>query len=142
MMMFHFFHNFAILLVYILFRLQNYKKASATWLQKPFNFLFPYRHLSAIRANSLDDERHGMRKESFGQAEARNMNVFHTKRTMARLAIEVYVTVVVIALAFLLAYLIIEHAPSILKGMNHIVLQEKREGSEDARLIHRHHFPF
>ena len=73
-----------------------------------------------------------MREEAFGQTETRNMNVFHTKRAMARLAIEMDVAVVVVALAFLLADLIIEHAPTILKGMNHIVLQEKREGSEDT----------
>ena len=98
--------------------------------------------LPTLRAFPLDDERDGVREETFGQLESRNIDVFHTERTLAGFAIKMNVTIVMITCAFLFAYLIIQNATSILEGMNHIMLQEKRKHTEDARLVHRHHLSF
>ena len=79
----------------------------------------------AIWTFSLDDERDGVGVESFWQLEARNMDIFHAEGTLARLAIEVDVTVVMITFAIFLAEFIVEYAPSIFEGMHYIVLQEE-----------------
>ena len=94
---------------------------------------------SAIRTLPLDDEGNGVGVISFGQFEARDMDVFHAEGAMARLAIEVDVPIVVIAFAVLLTELIVEHASSVFEGMHHLMLQEEREHTEYARLVHRPH---
>lgn len=95
--------------------------------------------MSAIRAFSLDDEGNGVGVISFGQFEARDMDVFHAEGAMARFAVEVDVPIVVIAFAVLLAELIVEHTSSVFEGMHHLMLQEEREHTEYARLVHRPH---
>lgn len=98
--------------------------------------------LPTFRTLPFDDERNGVGEETFGQLETRNMNIFHTERTLAGFTIKMNVTIVMITCAFLFAYLIIQDAASVLKSMNHIMLQEKCKHTEDARLVHRHHPPF
>lgn len=91
-----------------------------------------YNPSSAIWANPLDDEGHGMGKETFGQLKTWDMNILHTERAMAGLTIEMNVTIVVVALAILLTCLIVKYATPILEGVYHIMFQEKREGSKNA----------
>lgn len=98
--------------------------------------------IPTLRAFPFDDERNGVGEEAFGQLETRNMNVFHTERTLAGFTIKMNVAIVMITCAFLFTYLIIQDAASVLESMNHIMLQEKRKHTEDARLVHRHHSPF
>ena len=47
-----------------------------------------------------------------------------------------------ITLSFLLTYFVVQYPPSILEGMNGIMLQKERQRAEDARLIHRYHLLF
>ena len=44
-----------------------------------------------------------------------------------------------VTLSFLLTHFVVQYPPSILEGMNGIMLQKERQRAEDARLIHRHH---
>ena len=69
------------------------------------------------------------------------MDVLHAEGTLARLAIEVDVTIVVVAHSVFLTEFVVEYTSSVFEGMHHIVFQEKGEYSEDARLVHRHHQP-
>lgn len=94
---------------------------------------------SAFCTFSFDDKRHGMGKEPIGQFDMRQMLVFQTERPLARLTIEMNMTVVVVAVATMLAQFIVEHAASVLKGMHHIVFEEKGQHAEDARLVHGGH---
>lgn len=96
---------------------------------------------SAFWAFALDDERDGVGGEASREFETWYMDVLHAEGTLARLAIEVDVPIVVVALSVFLAELVVEDASSVFEGMYHIVFQEKGEHSEDARLIHRHHQP-
>ena len=98
--------------------------------------------LPTFRTLPFDDERNGVGEETFGQLETRNMNVFHTERTLAGFTIKMNVAIVMITCAFLFTYLIIQDAASVLESMNHIMLQEKCKHTEDARLVHRHHLSF
>ena len=41
--------------------------------------------------------------------------------------------------SFLLTHFVVQYPPSILEGMNGIMLQKERQRAEDARLIHRYH---
>ena len=63
--------------------------------------------LPTLRAFPLDDERDGVREETFGQLESRNIDVFHTERTLAGFTIKMNMTIVMITCAVLFAYLII-----------------------------------
>ncbi len=98
--------------------------------------------LPTLRAFPLDDERDGVREETFGQLESRNIDVFHTERTLAGFTIKMNMTIVMITCAVLFAYLVIQDAASVFEGMNHVMLQKKRKHTEDARLVHRHHLSF
>lgn len=98
--------------------------------------------LPTLRAFPLDDERDGVREETFGQLESRNIDVFHTERTLAGFAIKMNMTIVMIACTFLFAYLVIQDAASVFESMNHIMLKKKRKHTEDARLVHCYHFSF
>ena len=44
-----------------------------------------------------------------------------------------------ITLSFLLTHFVVQYPPSILEGMNGIMLQKERQRTEDARLVHRYH---
>lgn len=81
--------------------------------------------LPTLRAFPLDDERDGVREETFGQLESRNIDVFHTERTLAGFAIKMNMTIVMITCTVLFAYLIIQDTSSVLKSMNHVMLQKK-----------------
>ena len=48
-------------------------------------------------------------------------------------------TIMMITLSFLLTHFVVQYPPSILEGMNGIMLQKERQRAEDARLIHRYH---
>ena len=98
--------------------------------------------LPTFRAFPLDDERNRVGEETFGQLETRNMNVFHTERTLAGFTIKMNMTIVMITCAVLFAYLIIQDTSSVFESMNHVMLQKKRKHTEDARLVHRHHLSF
>lgn len=98
--------------------------------------------LPTLRAFPLDDERDGVGEETFGQLETRNIDVFHTERTLAGFTIKMNMTIVMITCTFLFAYLVIQDAASVFESMNHIMLQKKRKHTEDARLVHRHHLSF
>lgn len=96
---------------------------------------------SAFWAFSLDDKREGVREEACREFKTWYVDVLHAEGTLARLAIEVDVTIVVVALSIFLTEFVVEDASSVFEGMHHIVFQEKSEHSEDARLVHRHHQP-
>ena len=98
--------------------------------------------LPTLRAFPLDDERDGVREETFGQLESRNMDVFHTERTLAGFTIKMNMTIVMITCTVLFAYLIIQDTSSVFESMNHVMLQKKRKHTEDARFVHRHHLSF
>ena len=98
--------------------------------------------LPTLRTFPFDDERNGVGEETFGQLESRNMDVFHTERTLAGFTIKMNMTIVMITCTFLFAYLIIQDTSSVLKSMNHVMLQKKRKHTEDARFVHRHHLSF
>mgnify|MGYP006879548138 CR=1 FL=1 len=95
--------------------------------------------LPTLRAFSLDDEGDGVGIETLRQLEARNMNILHAERTVARFAIEMNMTIMMITFSFLLTQFVVQYPPSILEGMNGIMLQKKRQRAEDARLVHRYH---
>lgn len=97
--------------------------------------------LSAFWAFALDDERDRVGGEASRELETWYVDVLHAEGTLARLAIEVDVPIVVVALSIFLAELVVEDASPIFEGMYHIVFQEKGEHSEYARLVHRHHQP-
>ena len=59
--------------------------------------------LPALRTFSLDDERDGVGIETLWQLETRDMNILHAKRTMARFAIKMNMTIMMITFAILLA---------------------------------------
>ena len=59
--------------------------------------------LPALRTFPLDDERDGVGIETLWQLETRDMNILHAKRTMARFAIKMNMTIMVITFAILLA---------------------------------------
>ena len=80
-----------------------------------------------------------MRIESFRQFEAWNMDILHAERTVARFAVEMNMTIMMITFSFLLTQFVVQYPPAILEGMNGIMLQKERQRAEDARLIHRHH---
>ena len=98
--------------------------------------------LPTLRAFPFDDERDGVREETFGQLESRNIDVFHTERTLAGFTIKMNVAIVMITCTVLFAYLVIQDAASVLKSMNHVMLQKKRKHTKDARFVHRHHLSF
>ena len=98
--------------------------------------------LPTFRTFPLDDERDGVGEETFGQLESRNMDVFHTERTLAGFTIKMNMTIVMITCTVLFAYLIIQDTSSVLKSMNHVMLKKKRKHTEDARLVHRYHLSF
>ena len=52
-----------------------------------------------------------MRTESFGQFKTWNMDVVQTERALARLAVEVDMSVMMVALALFLAQFVVEYAP-------------------------------
>ena len=60
------------------------------------------------------------------------MDVVQTERALARLAVEVDMSVMMVALALFLAQFVVEYATSVLKGMHHIMLQEQGECTEYA----------
>lgn len=70
------------------------------------------------------------------------MDVVQTERALARLAVEVDMSVMMVALALFLAQFVVEYATSVLKGMHHIMLQEQGECTEYARFVHRWHQGF
>lgn len=76
-------------------------------------------------AFAFDDKGNGMRTESFGQFETWNMDVVQTERALARLAVEVDMSVMMVALALFLAQFVVEYATSVLKGMHHIMPKNK-----------------
>lgn len=88
--------------------------------------------LPAFRAFSLDDEGDGVGIESFRQFEARNMDILHAERTVAGFAVEMNMTIMMITLSFLLTHFVVQYPPSILEGMNGIMLQKERQRAEDA----------
>ena len=98
--------------------------------------------LSAFRAFAFDDEGNGMGVEAFGQLETWNMDILHTEGALARFAVEMNVTVVMIASSFFFAEFVAEYASPIFESMHHIMFQEEGKGTEDARLIHRNHLSF
>lgn len=59
------------------------------------------------------------------------------KELLARLAVEVDMSVMMVALALFLAQFVVEYATSVLKGMHHIMLQEQGECTEYARFVPR-----
>ena len=59
--------------------------------------------IPALKAFSLDDERDGVGIETLRQLETRDMNILHAKRTMARFAIKMNMTIMMITFAILLA---------------------------------------
>ena len=63
--------------------------------------------IPTLRTFPLDDERDGVGEETFGQLESRNIDVFHTERTLAGFTIKMNMTIVMITCAVLFAYLII-----------------------------------
>lgn len=65
-----------------------------------------------------------MLAETRGKTERRYRNIFHTERASARFAVEVYVVVVMMAFALLVAQFIVHHPTSVLKGVYHVVLEE------------------
>ena len=95
--------------------------------------------LPTLSAFSLDDEGDGVGIESFRQFKTRNMNILHAERTVARFAVEMNMTIMMITLSLLLTQFVVQYPPSILEGMNGIMLQKERQRAEDARLVHRHH---
>lgn len=97
---------------------------------------------SAFRAFTFDDEGYGVGEESLRQLDAWDMDVFHAEGSLARFAIEVDVSIVVVAFSLFLAEFIVEDALPVLEGVYHVVLQEESERPKDARLVHRHHFSF
>ena len=98
--------------------------------------------LPTLRAFSLDDEGDGVGIETLRQLEARNMNILHAERTVARFAVEMNMTIMMIAFSFLLTQFVVQYPSSILESMNGIMLQKERQRAEDARLIHRYHLQF
>ena len=80
--------------------------------------------LPAFRAFSLDDEGDRVGIETFGEFKTRDMDVFHTEGTLARLAIEMDMPVVVVALTVFLAKFVVENTSTILEGMYHVVFQK------------------
>lgn len=97
---------------------------------------------SAFRAFTFDDEGYGVGEEALRQLDTWDMDVFHAEGSLARFAIEVDVSIVVVAFSLFLAEFIVEDALPVLEGMYHVVFQEESEHPKDARLVHRHHFPF
>ncbi len=83
-----------------------------------------------------------MRTEYLGQFETWNIDVVPTERALARLAVEVDMSVMMVALALFLAQFVVEYATSVLKGMHHIMLQEQGECTEYAGFLHRWHQGF
>ena len=81
--------------------------------------------LFAFRAFAFDDEGHGVGEEAFGQFKTRNVDVLHAEWALARFAVEVDVSIMMVAFSIFLAKLIVEDASSIFEGMHYIMLQEK-----------------
>ena len=80
--------------------------------------------LPALRAFPLDDERDGVGIEPLRQLETRDMNILHAKRTMARFAIKMNMTIMMITRTILLAQLIVQNPSAILERVNRIMLQK------------------
>ena len=55
---------------------------------------------------------------------------------LARLTVEMDVIVMVMTFSLFSAQLIIDNAASVLKRMHHIVFDEERQSTENARLVH------
>ena len=95
--------------------------------------------LPTLRAFSLDDEGDGVGIETLRQFETRNMNILHAERTVARFAIKMNMTIMMITFSLLLTQFVVQYPPAILESMNGIMLQKERQRAEDARLVHRNH---
>lgn len=97
---------------------------------------------STFRAFSLDDKGNGVGVESCWQFEAWDVNVFHAEGALASLAVEMDMSVMMVAFSFFLADFVVEDASSVLEGVHHVVFEEEGEHSEDAGFVHGQHLVF
>ena len=80
--------------------------------------------LPTLRTFPLDDERDRVGIEPLGQLETRDMNILHAERTLARFAIKMNMTIMMITRTILLTQLIVQHPSAILERMHRIMLQK------------------
>lgn len=95
--------------------------------------------LPAVGTFALYHERGGVGGEALRQREHRHVYVIKTEGALARLAIKMYVPVLVVACAAVGAKFVVEYSTPVLKGVYHVVFEEKGEHAEDARLVHVRH---
>lgn len=70
------------------------------------------------------------------------MDVFHAEGALASLAIEMDVSVMMVAFSFFLAEFVVENTSSVLESVYHVVFEEEGEHSEDAGFVHGQHLVF
>lgn len=87
-------------------------------------------------AGAFDDKGDGVGDKAGGKGDGGDGGVLQTKGLLAGLAIEMEMTVGVVAFAIVVvAQFVVDDASTILKGMHHIVLSKEGQHTENTRLI-------
>lgn len=82
-----------------------------------------------------------MGDEAGGEVDVRDGGVLQAKGLLAGLAIEMEMTVGVVALAIVVvAEFVVDNTASVLKSMHHIVFLKEREDTENTRFVQIEHF--
>lgn len=83
-----------------------------------------------IAAKALDDEVDAPRGKALGERDAGDMHLLKAKCTVARLAVEMRVEIVHLAITLAAAQGILQRPRAVVDGMDEMVAEEEREGAE------------
>lgn len=91
-------------------------------------------------AGAFDDEGHRVGLKTLRERDRGDRCVLKAERALAGLAVEMEMTVGVVALAVgVVAEFVMDHTATVLKSMHYIVFREQGQDAEDTRLIQVEH---
>lgn len=91
-------------------------------------------------AGAFDDKGDGVGDKAGGKGDGGDGGVLQTKGLLAGLAVEMEMTICMVALAVgVVAEFVMDHPATVLKSMHHIVFREQGQDAEDTRLIQVEH---
>lgn len=97
--------------------------------------------LGAGGAGAFDDEGHRVGLKTLRERYRWDRCVLKAERALAGLAVEMEMTICMVALAVgVVAEFVMDHPATVLKSMHYIVFREQGQDAEDTRLIQVEHF--
>lgn len=102
--------------------------------------MFLFVAFCARGAGAFDDKGDGVGDKAGGKGDGGDGGVLQTKGLLAGLAVEMEMTICMVALAVgVVAEFVMDHSATVLKSMHYIVFRKQGQDAEDTRLIQVEH---